>query len=115
MPLTVELTVFPALSLTEAVVDRASPSLVRVLSAGVAPSIPERASPAVHCTVTSPLYQPLLLGAAVAAPLRVGSVLSTLIPVMLKASLELSAASVAVPPTLWSLPSPRVLAAGQDR
>jgi hypothetical protein len=61
------------------------------------------------------LYQPLSFGAAVSAPLRVGSVLSTLTPVMLKASLALSAASAAVPPALWSLPSPRVLAAGQDR
>src|SRR3954453_20060992 len=34
---------------------------------------------------------------------------------MVKASLVLSAASVAVPPALWSLPSPSVLAAGQDR
>src|SRR5690242_12640824 len=115
MPPTVLLTVLPALSATDALVDRASPSLVMVLSAGVAPSMPERASAAVHLTVTSALYQPLLLGAAVAAPLRVGSVLSTLMPVMLEASLVLSAASVAVPPALWLAPSPKVLAAGQDR
>src|SRR6478672_13237804 len=114
MPLTVAPAVLAATSLTEALVDRLSPSPVMVLLAGVSPSMPERASVAVHFTVTSSLYQPLPFGATVAAPLSVGAVLSTLIPVMVNGSLTLPAASAAEPPALWPLPSPRVVVAGQE-
>src|SRR6478736_1879070 len=100
MPLTVAALVLPARSETEAAADRSSPSPVIVLSAGAAPSRPERASAADHFTVTSPVYQPSPFGAVVAAPLRVGSVLSTSTPVMVNGSLSLSAASVAVPSDL---------------
>src|SRR3954464_10930900 len=69
----------PARSRTEVPAVRPVPSPSMVLSAGAAPSRPERASAAAHLTVTSPLYHPAPLGAALAAPLSVGAVLSTLI------------------------------------
>ena len=72
--------VLPARSLTDAVAARSSPSPVTMLSVG-AWSTPERASSAVQRTVTSPRYQPFSLGAVVAAPLSVGRVSSTSIPV----------------------------------
>src|SRR4051794_41553225 len=83
-----------------------------MLSAGAAPSRPERASAAVHLTVTSRLYQPARFGSVVAAPLSVGAVLSTLIGPTV-ASLLLPAVSVAVPLTDCAFPSPRVEGAGQ--
>ena len=54
----------PARSRTEVPAVRPVPSLAMVLSAGVAPSMPERASGAVHVTVTSSLYQPAAFGSA---------------------------------------------------
>jgi hypothetical protein len=60
--------------------------------------MPDRASEAVQWIVTSPLYQPSAFGAAVAAPLSVGAVLSMLMPPTLVLAL-LSALSVAVPET----------------
>src|SRR4051794_5626483 len=117
MPVTVAAVALPALSVTDAPAERLLPSPVMVLSAGAAPSPvrPDRASPAAQWTVTSPLYQLLPFGAVVAEPLSVGAVVSTLTPVMVNGSLTLSAASVAVPPALWSAPSPSVLPAGQER
>src|SRR5437764_9145599 len=71
----------PALSLTVADAERLSPSPVTVLAAGQGPSMPDRPSEHVHCTVTSPRYQPAPFGAVSAAPDRVGAVSSTLRPV----------------------------------
>ena len=60
--------------------------------------------------VTSPLYQPLPLAAVVGLPVRVGAVLSTLMPPTVVLA-ELPAASTAVPSSDWSVPSPNVLSA----
>src|SRR5918912_2267451 len=79
-PLTVRLAVLPALSLIEALADRLSPSPAIMLLVGHRPSRPDRASPHVQATVTSAVYQPAAFGWVVAAPLRVGAVLSMLIP-----------------------------------
>src|SRR5688500_17840201 len=109
---TVALVPLPARSITEALADNAAPSPLTVLSAGGSPSRPESASEAVQRTVTSPLYQPLPFGALVGAPLRLGAVLSMLMPLRL-ALAELSAASAAVPSALWFAPSPFVTAGEQ--
>src|SRR3954468_9399001 len=61
--------------------------------------------------MTSPLYHPLLFGDVVAAPDRVGAVLSTLTPVTEAGALALSAKSVAVPLAAWLAPSPSTLSA----
>src|ERR687886_308180 len=70
MPLTVAFVVLPALSLTEALVERLSPSVVTVLLslAGAVPSavqllMPDSASEQVKVTVTSALFQPLAFAA----------------------------------------------------
>src|SRR5687767_3308010 len=114
MPVTDAAVALPALSLTDAPAERSAPSPVTVASAGAGPARPDRASPAVQRTVTSPRYQPLAFGAVAGAPLSVGAVVSTSIPPTVNGSLTLSAASTAVPPALWSEPSPSVRLAGQD-
>ncbi len=78
--LLVAVVVLPALSLTEALVVRPVPSLLIVLSAGQAPSIPEppALSLQVQATVTLLLYQPAALGLVVGAPLSDGATLSML-------------------------------------
>src|SRR5438094_4083670 len=99
MPATVALVVLPALSLTEALAERLSPSPAMVLSSGrVAGSRPERPawSAAVQWTVTSPLYQPAPFGCVVAAPASEGAVSSTLMPERLALAV-LPAASIAAP------------------
>src|SRR5205085_10714690 len=78
----------------------------------VAGSMPDGTCTAVHWIVTLPLYEPSAWGCVVGAPLRVGGVLSTLIPVRL-APAVLPAASTAVPLAVWFAPSLTVLAAGQ--
>ncbi len=114
MPPTLALVVLPALSLTEALAERSTPSPVTTLLAGQLPSpvMPERLSLHDQATVTSPLYQPLPLVGPVAEPLSDGAVLSTLMPVTPALAL-LPAASVAVPLALWFAPSPSVCDAGQ--
>src|SRR5918992_2367427 len=73
--------VLPALSLTVAVADRASPSLVTVLSAGfVGISMPDRPSTAVHSMVTSSRYQPAAFAAGGPRPVSSGAGLSMLTP-----------------------------------
>src|SRR5205809_277564 len=67
MPPTVALTGLPARSDTPAVADRLSPSPRTVLSAGVAPSMPDKPSSQVKLTTTSALYQPLALAVRSAA------------------------------------------------
>ena len=110
MPPTVVVVSLPALSATVADAERSSPSPVIVASPGAAPSRPERASEAVQCTVTSPLYQPSAFGSEVAAPLSDGAVLSMLMPATVSLPV-LPAASVAVPVTDWFSPSPSVFGA----
>src|SRR4051794_5700289 len=105
MPLTDAPVALPALSLTVADADKASPSPVTVLAAGQAPSRPDSESEHVHCTVTSPLYQPAPFGAVVVAPLSDGSVSSTFMPFTVVDAL-LPAASIAVPLADWPAPSP---------
>src|SRR5690348_98472 len=83
-------------------------------SAGQVPAtMPD--SPSLHdqATVTSPLYQPFTLGAAVAAPVSVGAVSSTLMP-LTPSLASLPAASDTVPPADWPAPSPIVFGAGQE-
>ena len=80
MPPTVFVVSLPALSATVADAERSSPSPVIVASPGAAAARPERASEAVQCTVTSPLYQPAAFGSEVAAPLSDGAVLSMSMP-----------------------------------
>src|SRR4051794_36377551 len=71
------------------------------VSAGtVSGSTPERASDALQWTVTSSLYQPALLGAAVAAPLSEGGVRSMLMSSTV-VSVVLPALSTAVPVADW--------------
>jgi hypothetical protein len=98
--LDVAVVALPALSLTDADAASAAPSLVIVLFAGQAPLMPESASEHVQAIVTSPLYQPAALGAAVGAPDRLGGTLSTLIPLTVVVALLL-ALSTAVPVTDW--------------
>src|SRR4051812_42115620 len=86
----------PARSRTDAPAVRPVPSPLMVLSAGAAPSMPDRLSPAVHFTVTSPLYQSARLWSVVGDPVRVGAVLSTSIGPTVTSSV-LPASSVAVP------------------
>src|SRR5262249_49439976 len=96
---TVAFLVLPALSGTDARAGRPAPSAVIVLSPGlVAGSTPETASSAVQWIGTSPLYQPPLPlgGGAVAAPVSVGAVVSTLMPSTVVVAV-LPALSVAVP------------------
>src|SRR3954451_22758891 len=93
--------VLPALSVTEVVAFRPVPSPPIVLLAGTPLPRPDVASLAVHFTVTSPLYQPLPFAFVVGAPLSVGAVMSTLMPLMDAGALVLSALSVAVPLTDW--------------
>src|SRR4051812_31851168 len=79
MPPTVADVALPALSDTAAVADNCWPSPPTTVSAGtVAGSTPDVASAAVHCTVTSPWYQPAPLGSVLGAPVRVGAVASKL-------------------------------------
>src|SRR5207247_1534292 len=66
--LLVLLVVLPALSATEVLAVRPVPSLLMVLSAGVLPARPDRASEAVQWMVTLPLYQPAPFGLLVGAP-----------------------------------------------
>jgi hypothetical protein len=54
--------------------------------------------------VTGPSYQPFALGAVVGAPVSVGAVLSTLIPLTVAVAV-LPATSIAVPVTDWFAPS----------
>src|SRR5690348_8819417 len=77
MPLTVVGAGLPARSDTDEVADRLSPSPLIVEFAGQSPSaMPDSASLHVQETATSPLYQPLLFGPVVGAPLIVGAVRS---------------------------------------
>ena len=100
--------VLPALSATVLVTLWLAPSVESTVSAGAGAARPERASAAVHLTVTGPLYQPAALGLLVAAALSVGAVLSTLMPDSV-ALPWLPATSVAVPVADWFAPSPRTL------
>src|SRR6476661_8648566 len=109
---TVAVDELPARSETLADAERLSPSLVITLSAGHAPSMPERASLHVQWIVTSPWYQPFPFGAVVGAPLMIGAVLSTLIPDSVTLSL-LPATSRAVPVADCAAPSPKVCGASQ--
>src|SRR6476469_2626761 len=102
----------PARSLTEELAVRLAPWPWMTLSAGAAPSMPERLSSDVQWIATLSLYQPAAFGPVVGAPLRVGAVVSMLMPLTV-ASAVLPAASVAVPLTDCALPSPRVDGAGQ--
>ncbi len=103
--LLVALVELPALSLTEALAVRPTPSPVIVLSAGlVEGSMPDRASAAVHSIVTSPLYHPSPLGLEVGVPLKVGALLSMLMLLTVALAL-LPATSDAVPVTTWFSPS----------
>src|SRR4051794_9738299 len=102
----VALVVLPALSETDAEAVCPSPSVDRTESAGLSPARPERASSADQVCVTVELYQPFALALAVGAALRVGFVLSTLMPVTEVLAL-LPALSVAVPSTFWFAPSRR--------
>ena len=88
----------PALSVAVALAVSAVPSPVIVLFAGLV--VPDRASVAVHATVTSPLYHPAEFGFVVGAPLRVGATLSMLMPPTVVLAV-LSALSVTVPVTDW--------------
>src|SRR6266545_2754296 len=110
MPATVRLVALPALSLTDALAERSSPSPVIVLVAGQPSARPDSSSEQVQATVTSCAYQPSPFGAVVAAPSE-GAVSSTLIPVR-EALPELPAASVAEALTCWSAPSVTALDAG---
>src|SRR5436190_806227 len=96
----------PALSDTVAgPAPRLRPSSVMTLSAGtVSGSTPDSASDALQWTVTSSLYQPALLGAAVAAPLSEGGVRSMLMSLTV-VSLVLPALSSALPGADWPAPS----------
>src|SRR5438067_3891740 len=105
--------VLPALSLTDALAVRPLPSPVIVLLGGQAPrGMLARPSLQLQAMLTSALYQPLALAAAVGAPLSEGGVLSMLMPLTL-ALAELPAASVAVPLDVWLAPSTSVCAGGQ--
>ncbi|MBT2498202.1 hypothetical protein J7E25_03765 [Agromyces sp. ISL-38] len=97
--------VFPALSAIEALVVSALPSpVIRPLAGCVDGSIPDSASTPDHPIATSPLYQPFPLADVVGVPVRVGAVLSMLMPET-PALAELSALSTAVPATDWFAPS----------
>src|SRR4051812_5643194 len=85
--------------------DSALPSPVITESAGQAPRSPDSESLHDQSIVTSPLNQPSVDGAVVAAPVMVGAVSSMSIPDTVALSL-LSAASVALPVTDWLCPSP---------
>src|SRR6476619_1113272 len=78
----VPIVVLPARSLTAAVAVSPVPLPVITESAGQA-AMPESASLHVQWIVTSPLYQSLPLGLVVGAPVIVGAVSSTLMPVSL--------------------------------
>src|SRR4051794_1405826 len=104
---TVAVAVFPATSAIEAETESAPPSPEMTLSDGHAPAMPESASEHVQWTVTSPLYQPLALGALVGAPLMVGATLSMFTPLTVVAAV-FPAASSAVPGTDWFAPWPSV-------
>src|SRR5688572_340784 len=112
MPETLAVAQLPARSQTVALAERLAPSPVTVLAAGQAPASPDSISEQVHWTTTSPLYQPLPFGAVVAVPLRLGAVLSTLMPATVAMAL-LPAASTAVPVADWPAPSPSVCGAVQ--
>src|SRR5919204_1258727 len=112
IPSTVTVRTLPALSFTDAVAERLLPSPSTSLTAGASPARPESSSEAVHATVTSPRYQPLSFGSAVALPESTGAVLSTLMALTPSVAL-LPAASTASPLADWSLPSPSVLGTGQ--
>src|SRR3954468_4159322 len=112
MPLTVRVVWLPALSVTVAVAERLSPAPLMRLSAGQSPAMPDSVSEQLQCTVTSPLYQPLPFGAVVAAPVRVGAVLSMLMGLIVALWL-LPASSYAVPAADWLPPSLRLWLLGQ--
>src|SRR6266516_7248637 len=79
MPDTVALPTLPAMSVAVRVRDWFAPLTVRVMSSGQT-ARPDRASEQVKCTVTGPMYQPLLpLVPLRIAPLMLGAVLSSLI------------------------------------
>src|SRR4051794_9018772 len=109
----VALVVLPALSLTDAETVWPSPSEASTTSAGFSPKRPESASSADQVCVTSVLYQPFSLGRVAGAALRLGAVLSTLMPLTVVLA-RLPAASVASPSTLWLPPSPRCCAPVTD-
>src|SRR5512142_532793 len=71
--------VFPALSVQEPAADRPSPSLLSTEGV-VQEAIPERESVPAKVTVTSELFQPLLLAAGAGVAVAVGGVVSMLIP-----------------------------------
>ncbi len=97
--------VLPALSAIDAVAVRPAPSPVIVLLAGcVAGLMPDRASAPFQPMVTLPLYQPLPLAAVVGVPVRLGAVLSILMP-LTELLAVLSALSTAAPDTDWFAPS----------
>ena len=86
----------PARSVTACAVEAiAAPSLLNTWSAGQL-TTPDRGSVQVKRIVTLPLYQPLALGALVAAALIVGAVLSILTVTTLLGALLLPARSVMV-------------------
>src|SRR5439155_5414380 len=93
----VAVVVLPALSLTDVVAARPTPSPGMMLSGGVAVG-PESASEAVQWIETFWWYQPLPFGLVVGAPLRVGATLSML-TFAIVAWPVLSALSVAAPVT----------------
>ncbi len=105
MLFTVSEALLPALSVTVPVVDCPAPSTDKVTS-GETVSTPERVSVAVKCTVTSLLFQPLLLGEGLHEALIVGGVLSRLTTGEVKVSL-LPALSVTV--TVWVSLAPSVV------
>src|SRR3954452_21163378 len=104
MPDTVLVVTFPALSLTDSLAERFTPSPAIVLSAGPAPSMPESESDAVQWTFTSPEYQPSGFGLVVGAPVSVGALLSMFTPLSGFVA-RLSALSTAVPVTCRLAPS----------
>ena len=85
----------PAVSVTVCAVDE--PLALSSWSAGHMPAgMPELLSAQVKCTVTLPVYQPAVLGAVVAAALRIGVVWSIWTVTLLLGALTLPAASVTV-------------------
>src|SRR5213592_3325798 len=77
LTLTVVVAVFPAVSTAVPVMVWLAPSSVRVTGVGQA-AMPDNASPQVKVTVTSPLFQPLVLAACDTEAVIAGGVLSTL-------------------------------------
>src|SRR5205814_8826258 len=112
-PATVALELFPAMSATEAEAERLAPLAAIVLSAGQA-ATPERLSPQVQWMTTSPLYQPLMLLAVVAAPLMLGAVLSILMPLTAAVAALPALSATVTGPAPRLVPSPLMtLTAGQ--